>query len=248
MTQRVGNLGASHNDQPFAGAGESLYQSAVDGSVRYRNVKVLAGARMRRRRGAWVKGSGGTYDVAATSILKTNRVDSVTEPTAAGFSVDTSAISGLPGVVTWDVRRFSAHVENETEGYRTVAMELDVNGDEVGTIDGTAVLLGQTQLAGGAVTLRVRFTAARTGTTVARLRATRTAGPSSPADATTTIDGTSQIVEITTPALSDASDYTYTISAENTAATITANLIAGITVTADATGPTAPTAVEAEPW
>ena len=248
MTQRVNNRGAIFNDHPFAGAGESLYQSAVDGEIRYRNIRVVPGAHRRRRRGGGIKGTAGVHDLAAASVLKTNRVDSVTEPTAAGFSVDTSAISGLPGVVTWDVRRFDSHVENETEGYRTVAMELDVNGDEVGTIDGTAVLLGQTQLAGGAVTLRVRFTAARTGTTVARLRATRTAGPSSPADATTTIDGTSQIVEITTPALSDASDYTYTISAENTGATITANLITGITVTADATGPPAPTAVEAAAW
>lgn len=248
MTQRVGNLGAAHNDQPFAGAGESLYQSPVDGTVSYRNLRVLSGARRRRRRGSWVKGSGGVYDVAASSILKTSRVDSVTEPTAAGFSVDTSAISGLPGAVTWDVRRFSAHVENETDNYRTLTVNLDVNGDEDGAILGTATLVSQTQIAGGTVLLRVRYVASRDGITPTVLRASRTAGPSSPADATATFDGTSQIVEITTPVLSDASAYTYTISAENAGATITADLITGISVTADATGPTAPSSLGADPW
>lgn len=248
MTQRVNNRAAMFNDHPFAGAGESLYQSAVDGSVRYRNLRVVPGAVRRRRRGGGIKGSGGVHDIAAASVLKTNRVDSVTEPTAAGFSVDTSAISGIPGAVTWDVRRFDSHVENETEGFRTATVELDANGDEVGTIYGTAVLLSQTPLAGGAVKFRVRYTASRKGTTPVLLRASRTAGPSSPADATTTFDGTSQVVEITTPALSDASAYTYTISAENSGATITADLITGISVTADATGPTAPTEVGAEAW
>lgn len=245
MTQRVGNLGACHNDQPFDGAGVSLYVSTT-GTVQYRRPRVLAGARRMRRRGGWIKGAGGDYDVAAAGVLKTNRVASAADPAT---SIEYALPAGLASEsVTFDVRRYEDHVENESDNYRTVTVPLDGNRDPEAAIEGTAVLLSQTQLAGGLVKLRVRYTASRSGTVPTVMRATRTAGPTSPADATTTFDGTSQVVELTTPALSDASAYTYTIRAENAGATVTKDLITGISVTADATGPTAPVSGGTAAW
>ncbi len=234
MTQRTRNLTAAFNDQPFTGQGASLYAS-IGSAIQYRNIRLLGRGR-RRGRKHWIKGTGGNHDIAAVSVLKTARVASVTYNT-------TEIPHALPAsyanqTAIWDVRHYKDDVENEVSNYRTVSVELDANRDPVTAIHGTAELLDQEVRAGGVVRLRFLYKPALDGVQPTQFVATRTAGPTSPADATVSYRTGQRIVEIDTPALSDSSAYTYTIRAENGATT--KNVLTGISVTADATGPPAP--------
>lgn len=236
MTQRTRNLTAAFNDQPFTGQGASLYAS-IGAAVQYRNVR-LVGRGRRRARKHWIKGTTGNHDIAADSVLKTARVASVTYNTAEiTFALPASFASQT---AIFDVRHYKDDVENEVSNYRTASVELDSSRDPVTAIHGTAELLSQEPRAGGIVRLRFLFKPALDGVQPTQFVATRTAGPSSPADATVAYSPLSggRVIEIDTPALSDASAYTYTIRAENGATT--KNLLTGISVTADASGPPAP--------
>jgi len=234
MTQRTRNLTAVFNDQPFSGQGVSLYVS-IESSVQYRNIR-LVGRGRRRARKHWIKGAGGNHDIAAASVLKTARVASVTyDTTECDYDLPASFANQT---AIFEVRHYKDNVENLVSNYRTVSVELDANRDPVTAIHGTATLLAQEVRAGGIVRLRILWKPSLDGVQPTQFVATRTAGPTSPADATVSYSAGTKIVEIDTPALSDASAYTYMIRAENGATT--KNVLTGITVTADASGPPAP--------
>ncbi len=55
-----------------------------------------------------------------------------------------------------------------------------------------------------------------------------------------------QVIEIDTPALLDSGPYTYKIQASLSA--VTDDVLTGVSVTADATGPDAPASATAEAW
>lgn len=240
MTQRVSTKRQAFNDRPFEGEGVSLYAALGDGPVQYRNLRIL-GAGRRRSRKIRIKGQGANHDLAAASVLKTSRRASAADPaTSINWALPASWIPGAGTQnVTFDVRRFADDVENESDNFRDRTVTIDTAGDEDLEILGTARLLDQFQRDGGVVRLRIAYNPSRDGVQPTVFRAIRTAGPTSPADATTTVDVGTRLVEIDTPALSDASPYTYTIRAENAAGTVTKDLLTGITVTADATGPPA---------
>lgn len=248
MTQRVRNLTAAFNDAPFSGSGGTSLYATAGTSVRYRNVRVLSGGGRRRRRKGYVKGSGGVHDLSAASVLKTARIDSATDPTDE-FTTALPA-SLIPGSgtanVTFDVRRFALNVENESDNFRTVTVEVDSSGDIVAAILGTGTLLNLEVRAGGVVRIRFRYNSVLDGTVPTQFVASRTAGPTSPSDATVSYVSGQAVYEIDTPALSDASAYTYKITAE--AGAVTSDILTGISVTADATGPSAPTSGVAEAW
>lgn len=219
------------NHQPFTGAGVSLYVTAGS-SVQYRNLRLIHGSILR----------GTEFDCGGTSVLKTARktfaASPVTEITATIDPSDTYEV---------DIRTYRDNVENESDNYRTRSVTVDGSGDDTSTIQGTATLLDYEKRDGGIVRIRFQWEPAADGVQPDTFTAIRTAGPTSPANASVTVDaGIRLLVEIDTPVLSDASAYTYKIQASLSA--VTADVLTGISVTADATGPAAPSGVTAEAW
>lgn len=248
MTQRVQNLGTPFTDAPFDGEGVSLY-ATVGRQVQYRNIRVLPGGTRRRRRAGWIKGTGGNHDIA-NSVTKTARVDSVADP---GSSIDwtlPAAFTPVSGTqeATFDVRRYKDNVENESYNNGTVTVAIDSAGAGDDQILGSATLIAVQIREGGDVRIQFRFNRSSSGIQPTVFKAVRTAGPTSPSDVSISTDDDETDLEIDVPGLSDSSAYTYKITAENAAGTISKDVITGITFTADATGPTAPTAGTAKAW
>lgn len=240
---RVDTQSGAFNDRPFDGEGVSVYAS-IGSTVRYRNLRVLPAGRTRGRRHGTVKGQGGNHNLAASSVLKTARVASAASPAA---TLDyTLPAAMLNQTVTFDVRRYLDDVENESDNYRTATVETDGGGDDATGILGTATLLSQEVRSGGIVRLRIAYKEARSGVQPTVFRAIRTAGPSSPASATASYRTGQRLVEIDTPALLDSSAYTFKVRAENALGTVTLDVLTGISVTADATGPAAPSSGSVE--
>lgn len=205
--------------RPFAGNGTSLYVS-IGATVQYRNLRVIA---RRPARGL-------------PAVTKTSRVANVSDPTAEiAYSLPAALASQE---ITIDVRRHADDWENLTNNAYTQTRILDGSRDDDTGILGTAILLETEIRAGGIVRLRFRYLASPDGLQPVTFAAVRTVGPTSPDDVSIDYDETRQVFEIDTPALSDASPYTYKITATNGAVSI--DLLTGITFTADATGPTAP--------
>lgn len=240
---RILALNHAFNDRPFEGSGASLYATIGD-TVVYRGLRVLPNARKRRNRCSWIKGQGGRHNIAATSVLKTTRRDSVASP-ADEFEYTLPAEFASQSVQI-DVRQFADDVENTTDNFRTYTLELDGSLDDVTGILGTAVLLELQVRAGGIVRIRLNYLEDIEGVQPTVFRAVRTAGPSSPSATTASYSPGQTLVEIDTEALLDASPYTFKVVAENTGGTVTKDVLTGITVQADATGPGAPISGSAE--
>jgi len=247
MTQRIATPNAGFNDAPFSGDGASLYVSAAGlTTVRYRNIRIVGGGRRGGRLG-WIKGVGGVFNIAAASVLKTNRVASVTSPdTFTGGNVWAIPVglypgAGLTATFVADVRIHADDVENLISNYGLFQFTIDENGDLVSEIKGTAVVTLNQARAGGVVRIQIRYDPARDGVQPDQFTLTRTAGPTSPADVVVGFTtGDASLVEFTTAALSDFSAYTFDIIAENTGTGTTKTVVSGLSVTADATGPIAP--------
>ncbi len=242
MVQRIQSHRSLFNDRPFNGTGTSAYAN-LGSTVRYRDLRVLHLPKKYPRRsadplGPWIKGQGGVHDIAA-GITKTARRGYAADPTAS-IPIDVSDLIPATGtaVIALDVRTYKDDVENESDNNRIVTKTIDTSGDEINAILGAATLLDQEVRAGGVVRIRFLWSPSVDGTQPTQFRLTRTAGPSSPPDVVQ-LYSAGNPVEILTAALSDASAYTFRITAENGA--VTADVLAGISVTADATGPAAPT-------
>jgi hypothetical protein len=231
---------ATRSNRPFQGTGASLYIGSGSpdpgpASIAYRNLRAwpIAGR---------FSALGGSK-IGGTNTLKTARVASVADPTAAfAYALPGSLASKT---VYAQVRTFKDDVENETT-LSPARVDLDGALADASTIDGTAILLSQVLNDGGIVTLRFKYQIALTGVQPLLFRIHRTAGPSSPADVTASFAAGQTVYEIQTPALLDSSPYTYQITAENGATVVV--LLSGISIQADATGPTAATAGSAIPW
>ena len=236
---RIRSPRSAFNDRPFAGSGASLYATIGD-TVIYRGLRVLSS----QRRGKWIKGTGGRHDIAATSVLKTIRVASAASP--AESIPYTLPASFASQTVTFDVRQYADDVENTTDNFRTVVKEIDGSLEDGTGILGTAVLLSVEARSGGICRIRFNYYDNAEGVQPTVFRASRTAGPSSPTATSASYTANQRLVEIDTEALLDSSPYTFKITAENTGGTVTEDMIVGITVQADATGPAAPVSGTAE--
>lgn len=211
---------------PFSGRGVSIYAGTPP--LRYRNMTILQRKIVLQKRTLF-------------PVTKTSRVASQAGSAGDAITpaVDLSAFAGQ--TIAVDVRHYADNVENQASHPRLIT--LDGSGDVVTEIRGVAVELNHEVRAGGIVRIRFRWIPSPDGTQPDLFRIARTAGPTSPADVTTAVRSARNgagIYEIDTPALSDASAYTYKVQAENTAGTVTKDLLTGISITADATGPTAP--------
>lgn len=216
---------AIFSDRPYEGEGYNLYVN-TGSTVQYRNQRLLSGLFLGPPPSA-SKGThvgtitpGGTYDLP---------------PEYANQDL------------VFDVRHFKDDVENETSNYKTAHVTTDGALDEVSGINGTGQFISQEIMAGGIVRIRFRYFPSTEGIQPDLFRLTRTAGPTSPADVTISLTVlTPTAIEFITGALSDVSPYTFKIVAENGADT--KDLITGLSVTADATGPTEPTTASAKAW
>ena len=221
---RLGSKRVMFSDRPFQGEGYSLYVTPGD-TVQYRNLRLLG----RRSLGSQPAGKGsrlGTITPGGTVSLPAGYVDQD---------------------LVFDVRHFKDDVENETDNFRTARITVDGAGDVVAGILGSGQVISQEIMSGGVVKIRIRYFPARDGVQPNLFRLTRTSGPTSPADITLAVTVLRpSVLEFATGALSDASAYTFTVRAENGA--VTKDLVTGLSVTSDATGPAAPSAAEAQAW
>lgn len=176
----------------------------------------------------------------AYPAAKTTRVAFVEDP-------ETEIVYELPAAmlgqtVKFDLRRFAIDVEAVNDNYQTRTVAVDGDGEDETSILGTAYLLGTSLLTEGRVKVDFVFTASTSGVQPARFELRRTAGPSSPAAGIALANSLTNATgpySITSPELLDTSAYTFKITAVN--GSTEADLITGIVVTADASGPPAPT-------
>jgi len=210
--------------RPFETEGVSLYlaSGATDpgaSAIRYRNHRMEH-----------------SPSLGTVRTSKTNRVAFQAAPTGS-FTFDVSAYAGLS--LRLQLRPCLDDVECEvSQGTRLLT--LDGGGDDVTGVAGALVLL-ETQLrAGGDVRLRTRYTPSVSGVQPISFTASRTAGPTTPANVTVTYTGGDVYLDFDFAGLSSASDYTFKIFA--TASAVNYDMLTGINVTADNSGPAAPSA------
>ncbi len=219
-----------YNHQPFTGQGVSLYVT-IGATVKYRNLRLISGSILR----------GTEFDCGASSCLKTARRTYAASPVSGITFADTAFHSQTVSV---DVRQYKNGVENESTGPQTITLDGSGNAATLGIL-GTATLLESIQRDGGVVRIRFQWLPSLTGLQPTSFTIIRTAGPTSPANVTENVSSGRQIVEIDTPALSDASAYTYKVRATSGATTL--DILTGVAILADATGPTIPTVI-AQEW
>lgn len=232
-------------ETPFDGEGVSLYADSGT-AVKYRRTMYLRGCSLGK------KSFGGVMAIPLVSRLRSEEDLDVPLPRTlrVGFAASPTeeidyTVPGAwyPGNVALALRTFKDGIENEDVAVKVVT--LNASGEFDASLAGTAVLLSKEQRDGGVV--RIRFSWVNTGTlTPTSIKLIRTAGPTSPADQTYAYVGDG-VYEIDTTALSDASAYTFKIQMVVASPSTTLDVLTGISITADATGPTAPTGT-AEAW
>lgn len=227
----LGSIHAIHNAQPFNGQGASLYVTSGS-TVQYR--RLLLAPRGKVLRQGWSGRNAKTLRVASDTGVSDDQID---------FAYDLSSLAA--GDYVADVRHYRDDVENLTTNYDTIRFEIDGAAAEVAQVLGTATWLEPDILAGGVVRFRWVWHPSSEGTQPDTFRITFSAGPTSPTALTTDIVAGQFDYELSSAALSDASAYTVVLSAELGAVTAT---LATNNVTADATGPAAPSLVSIGDW
>lgn len=154
---------------------------------------------------------------------------------------DEEVLTTLPAAYTsatfWaQIRTHESGVENPSI-YRPQRITVDGSQDGSDTIDGTVIVARLVKLDGGGLRVEFDWFASVTGVQPTSWILRRTAGPTSPSDATATLRGSIE-QSITIESLQDAGAYTFALIATDDTIEQT---VATINYTADASGPTAPT-------
>lgn len=153
MTQRIATDPA-FNDRPFDGEGVSVYAAGAE-SFRYRELRALAMDNGRGRCG-WIKGQGGRHDIAATSVLKTARVDSAADPTSSivyNLPADLAGVA-INGVTTGVAGAASFQVSGDITDWLTVGENNLLVHSSTGN-DGFYTIRATPSFAGGNTTIPV---------------------------------------------------------------------------------------------
>lgn len=213
-----------YGDRPFQTEGVSLYLAADTtdpgaSAIVYRNLRFDNPQSFRNFR-----------------TDKTSRVDFEAAP-ATSMDVDLSASAGQS--IRLQLRPCLDDVELEV-AQGTQLLTLDGSGDDVTGVAGSLVLLETELRAGGDVRIRTRYTPSTAGVQPTSFTASRTAGPTTPANVTVSYSGGDVYLDFDFTGLSSASAYTVKIFA--TASATNYDLLTGITFTADNAGPSAPSA------
>lgn len=212
-----------YGSRPFSGEGASLYLASGDtdpgpGAIRYRNHRI---------------DTPGWLGTLRTD--KTARVGSAAAPTDE-ITYDASALVGK--TLRVQVRPYLDDVELETIS-GTKVITLDGSGDDATGVAGEMLLLATELRDNGGVIIRTRYTPSLSGVQPTSFAAVRTAGPTSPTSVTATYGEGFVFYDFEFTSLSDASAYTFKITA--TDGVTTTDVLTGITFTVDDSGPPAPT-------
>lgn len=222
----LGAVNPLHNAQPFSGQGASLYVTSGS-EVQYR--RMVMQPRRRVLRQGWSGRNAKTLRVDSDTGVSDDQID---------FAYDISGLAA--GSYVADVRHYKNHWENLATNDLTQPFTIDGSAAEVAAIRGTVTWHAPEIRSGGIVRFRWAWHAADVGTQPTLFRVDFTAGPTSPADLTINLETGRIEYVLDSAALSDASAYTVVLKGENGATTAT---LATDSVTADATGPAAPTLV-----
>lgn len=184
----------------------------------------------------------GELILGGTNVTKTRAVAIVKDP---AVEFEYSLPDAMLDQTIWaQVRRHAGGVENPTI-YQPIKITADAEGEGVDTIGGHGRITAITKFAGGGFEFQFRWMPSLNGLPPAQFRLEKTAGTGTIADVLLTYVARQTRYKIAVTGLTDAEAYTFNLSAENGTAT---KLLpyAGETdldVTADASGPPAPTAL-----
>lgn len=224
-----------YTHRPFEGQGVSLYVSVAE-SVQYRNLRIVGNGYLQSPN--WVIGTG-DIEKTARVAFEASPVSSISVPVDTDWQSQTLAV---------DVRTFADDVENNSDNYRIARIDLDGSGVAQDTIQGVATLLGVEARSGGICVIRIAFANSTTGLQATLLTAVRTAGPTTPANIEVEVESGRVVYEFTTEVLMEVGGSPYTFKIQGTAGATTADLLTGITVTVDSTGPDAPISGSGVAW
>lgn len=218
------------SETPFAGSGVSLY-AQLGSDLVYRRPLPYRGHVL----------PAADSPLRAATLSRTTRVAFVSAPDTA---IDyTFPAAWLGQQITLNVRTFADGIENDDLNARTLTLNED--GEIVDAILGTAVLIAIEKRDGGIVRIRFAYLPSRDGLPPVTFAGIKTAGTGSVADVSADYVAGTRVYELDTPALTDGEAYTYKIQAVN--GSVTADLVPGITFTADGSGPPEPTGLTATP-
>ena len=187
-------------DQPFAGAGKSVYVNAGEIPLRRRH---RIGRGSRALRPSYAKGirraAIGAQDSSATLQIPSELIPA----------------TGQPAQIVVDVVPFAHHVEAQPPSYLPTLLMIDDQGSKSPAILGSAIVIAQFQRAAGVVVIGFLYTPVAGETTPQQFRLRRTAGPTSPGDVvrTVAVNGPTRF-NMRTSELSDASAYTFELIGE----------------------------------
>lgn len=211
--------------RPFRWQGVSVY--AGSGLARYRDGRIIGGTtlmptvRIGREKTARIASEAGTGELEVTAAVPEALIDNP--------------------AVAFDVRHYRDDCECEVTAPQLAT--IDSGGDDVEAIGGRALYIRTDVRTGGRATIFFRFIAGAFDRPF-RFRIEFTAGPTSPADITTLYAGP-KLYDVPASGLSSGT-YTFTLTAENQAETVSVTLLTGIQFTVDADGPDAVTGVTVE--
>jgi hypothetical protein len=211
------------NDKAFSGTGESIYVNTGT-TVKHRRIRVSNRKAIR------------------TDASLPTRLTLRNKKVTSGTSTTVNIASLVPGSGTQqiavDVRPYASNIELITDQNGIRVITINSSGDGTDTIQGTATIISKTKYAGGIVRVKFRYTPSAQGVQPISFRLTRTAGPSSPTSTSVFYVSGQGLYEISTNILLDSSAYTFKL--EGVRNSITKDLVTGISITADATAPSAP--------
>jgi hypothetical protein len=224
--------------RPFQGntVGSALYASLPNGNaVVYRNRRVFLG-------GQNPIGFSSAFPLGATNVQKTAAIAFATSPADPSVSVPTSWHSST---VLLNVRTHECDCENEQlSGERSYTF--DGSGNLVTQILGTATLTLSQKMDAGGWLFRFVYVQSTDGVQPVAFALHRTAGPTSPADVTTTFNASQRTYSLEVNGLTNAGAYTFEINAVNGSTSVV--LLSGLNITADAAGPAAVSGLTAQEY
>jgi len=239
--QPRGKCSYGFHHRPFDGLGAALYAAAGDGSIE------ATAIRYRRRLcpdGGLFNVPGPTIPFGGESFSKASQAVAIVKSPDTFEGIDVNALGWADQTVWMQVRTHECDVENEQLAGRRKFV-FDSNGDLVAPILGTARLLRSEKRVAGGWRFVFLYLPSPDGGQPDEFALIATAGPTTPDEVVAPyVRG---IVETTleVAGLDDAGAYTFKIVARNDDES--ADLLTGLDITADASGPPAVTGLTAIP-
>lgn len=230
------SLGFNHH--PLTGRGAALYAGVgpEDGSDPGPDSVVFRKLRILPRK--WIRGS--SFSIGE-GCIKTALIATTSDPTAElNYSVP-EAWHGR--IVYVQVRTWWDCCEN-IHNYQPLKLDIDGDGELVGTIYGTGNIIAADKRDGGIYRVRCAYYPSPDGTQPTTMILRQTAGPGSLADVELDFDSRTRKYNFDTEALDDTEEYSFDFIAQNGSTEL---VLDSITFTADAAGPPAPTGVSLTP-